>query len=158
MAMIGFLIALGVLSALVVVVIGRSRLAPKAPTPPRPAAPDVPPDLANLDETAFRSRLVQEIAAGRTIVAIKWVRARTGLGLKEAKDVVDALIAGDVGAPLERPVAPTPPALDEIDFQARLLVELAAGRKIEAIRLYRERTGVDLKDAKDAVEALERDN
>lgn len=33
---------------------------------------------------------------------------------------------------------------------------LAAGNKIEAIRLYRERTGVGLKEAKDAVEALEK--
>jgi len=153
MTMIAILIALGVLLALVLFVIGRSR--PAAPAP-RPAAADVPPDLANLDETAFRSRLVQEIAAGRTIVAIKWVRARTGLGLKEAKDVVDALGAGDVGAPLERP-GDQLDFVDDVDFQARLLVELAAGRKLEAIKLYRERTGADLKAAKDAVEALERD-
>jgi len=153
MTMIAILIALGVLLALVLFVIGRSR--PAAPAP-RPAAADVPPDLANLDETAFRSRLVQEIAAGRTIVAIKWVRARTGLGLKEAKDMVDALGAGDVGAPLERPDDQLD-FVDDVDFQARLLVELAAGRKLEAIKLYRERTGADLKAAKDAVEALERD-
>jgi len=153
MTMIAILIALGVLLALVLFVIGRSR--PAAPAP-RPAAADVPPDLANLDETAFRSRLVQEIAAGRTIVAIKWVRARTGLGLKEAKDMVDALGAGDVGAPLERP-GDQLDFVDDVDFQARLLVELAAGRKLEAIKLYRERTGADLKAAKDAVEALERD-
>lgn len=32
---------------------------------------------------------------------------------------------------------------------------LAAGRKIEAIKLYRERTGVGLKEAKDAVESMD---
>jgi ribosomal protein L7/L12 len=32
---------------------------------------------------------------------------------------------------------------------------ILAGKKIEAIRLYRQATGVDLKDSKDAVDALE---
>jgi hypothetical protein len=34
---------------------------------------------------------------------------------------------------------------------------LAAGKKIEAIRVYRTATGVGLKEAKDAVDALERE-
>ncbi len=33
---------------------------------------------------------------------------------------------------------------------------LAAGRKIDAIQLYRERDGVSLREAKDAVERLQR--
>ncbi|WP_442877600.1 ribosomal protein L7/L12 [Dactylosporangium sp. AC04546] len=37
---------------------------------------------------------------------------------------------------------------------AGLLDELQAGRKIQAIKLYREATGAGLKEAKDAVEAL----
>jgi ribosomal protein L7/L12 len=51
---------------------------------------------------------------------------------------------------------PPGPALDDEAFAAHLLVLLAAGQKIEAIKLYRERTGVGLKEAKDAVDALER--
>jgi large subunit ribosomal protein L7/L12 len=51
---------------------------------------------------------------------------------------------------------PSRPALDDQAFAAHLLVLLAAGQKIEAIKLYREHTGVGLKEAKDAVEALER--
>jgi hypothetical protein len=44
------------------------------------------------------------------------------------------------------------------DEQARLVKEaLFAGRKIEAIRLYRLQTGLGLKEAKDAVEALEKE-
>ena len=35
-------------------------------------------------------------------------------------------------------------------------LEIAAGRKIQAIKLYREFTGEGLKEAKDAVEAIER--
>lgn len=34
--------------------------------------------------------------------------------------------------------------------------EIAGGRKIEAIKLYREATGVGLKEAKDAVEGMEK--
>jgi hypothetical protein len=39
-----------------------------------------------------------------------------------------------------------------LDREVRALME--RGQKIEAIRLYRERTGVSLKEAKDYVEAL----
>lgn len=41
---------------------------------------------------------------------------------------------------------------DELEAQVRAL--LGAGRKIEAIKLYRARTGADLKSAKDAVEGM----
>ena len=48
--------------------------------------------------------------------------------------------------------APTPPgaASDQIADLIR------RGKKIEAIKVYREQTGVGLKDAKDAVEDMER--
>ena len=36
----------------------------------------------------------------------------------------------------------------------RLLGEIEAGREIQAIKLYRELTGVGLKEAKDAVESI----
>lgn len=41
---------------------------------------------------------------------------------------------------------------------ADLLAHLVRGEKIQAIKLYRERTGVGLKEAKDAVEDLARRN
>jgi ribosomal protein L7/L12 len=44
----------------------------------------------------------------------------------------------------------------EPEAPARVLHELSAGRKIQAIKVYREATGVGLKDAKDAVELLAR--
>ncbi len=39
--------------------------------------------------------------------------------------------------------------------QAEILALLREGKTIEAIRVYRERTGASLKDAKDAVEAIQ---
>ncbi len=49
--------------------------------------------------------------------------------------------------------APEPP-LDSLD--GSVLALLASGSKIDAIKLYREQTGVGLKEAKDAVEAVGR--
>ncbi len=39
-------------------------------------------------------------------------------------------------------------------FEAEVLELLRGDKKIEAIKVYREKTGIDLKEAKDAVEAL----
>ena len=44
----------------------------------------------------------------------------------------------------------------EPDAPGEVLQELLAGRKIHAIKAYREATGVGLKEAKDAVELLAR--
>lgn len=46
------------------------------------------------------------------------------------------------------PQEPTP------DQRQQIADAIAAGRKIEAIKLYREATGCDLKDAKDFIEKL----
>ncbi len=43
---------------------------------------------------------------------------------------------------------PTPQEIEQIESA------LAGGRKIEAIKLYRAATGCDLKDSKDAIDAL----
>lgn len=67
--------------------------------PPTPAgAADVGPEVAPL------------LAAGRKIEAIKLVRQRTGAGLREAKDYVEAIEGGRTPSPLPvRPVLPAQP-------------------------------------------------
>ena len=45
---------------------------------------------------------------------------------------------------------------DDPNFESELQDLLAAGKKIEAIKLFRERTGAGLAEAKKAVEAMER--
>ncbi|QDV35665.1 ribosomal protein L7/L12 [Tautonia plasticadhaerens] len=82
---------------------------------------------------------------GSKIEAIKVYRERTGAGLKEAKDAVEAFERGDPGLM---------PGGIEGPLEGELLDLLRNGRKIEAIKRYREATGVGLKEAKDAVEAL----
>ena len=75
------------------------------------------------------------------------ILAATGLGLAEAKHAVEWIELG-----LE-PMLDNPTAKDAPHREA-LVSLLRAGRKIEAIKLYRAHTGAGLKEAKDAVEGL----
>lgn len=85
------------------------------------------------------------LRAGRAIEAIKLLREATGLGLKEAKDRIDA--EGQHGSPtVQYPQMP-----GTLPFQ--VVEAMQAGNKIEAIRLLREQTGMGLKEAKEAVDA-----
>lgn len=52
----------------------------------------------------------------------------------------------------------TPPPPDESDLEARIRALLDQRQKIAAIKLYRQQTGVGLKEAKEAVEELGRRN
>jgi ribosomal protein L7/L12 len=91
-----------------------------------------------------------QLAAGRKIEAIKLYRDATGAGLAEAKQAVEMIEGGK--PPQAEPAAPIG------DDQALRAVSglVAKGNKIEAIKRYREATGLGLKEAKDAVDALER--
>jgi ribosomal protein L7/L12 len=92
--------------------------------------------------------VLDALQRGKTIEAIKLLRASGGMGLKQAKDVIDSYASGNA----ESAVAPGPLGALPADVSAAL----HNGNKIEAIRLLRQRTGTGLKEAKDAVEAVER--
>jgi len=89
-----------------------------------------------------------EIAAGNKITAIKLYRDATGAGLAEAKEAIELIAAGK--PPKAEGRAPQP---DDAALQG-ITAAISAGSLIEAIRLYRAATGVGLKEAKDAVDAL----
>ncbi len=101
---------------------------------------DAPEPIPDSLEAAIRSLLAQ----GQKIGAIKLYREETGVGLAEAKNAVEQIERGE-SLP-DNEAAP--------DLEKQILELLAAGKKIEAIKLYREQTNVGLKDSKDAVEAL----
>jgi large subunit ribosomal protein L7/L12 len=103
----------------------------------------MPTDDVNLD-----AELQALVAAGRKIEAIKRYRELTGVGLKEAKDAVEAMMRG-ASLP-SRESADSP-------FESEIVSLLQGGKKIAAIKLYREKTGVGLKEAKDFIEALAAD-
>ncbi len=65
---------------------------------------------------------------------------------------VASLTSGAVAAGGQVPYAGNPASDSEWMAEARRLKE--SGNKIEAIKLYREHTGLGLKEAKDAVEGL----
>jgi ribosomal protein L7/L12 len=161
MERIWFFIVIGLFFTVIGVLIERGRRAARRGevTAPQPV---LPPDLGAFDDGVFRERVVGLVEAGNKIEAIKLVRERTRLGLAESKALVEALERGDASVDIsEAAVDPAADvarvALDDPDLAAQLVIEIAAGRKIEAIRLLRERTGLGLKEAKDAIEAMERD-
>lgn len=88
---------------------------------------------------------------GRKLEAIKLYRAQTGLGLKEAKDAVEAMELGNP-LPLSSPkrTITSEMAVDDAELRGHV----TGGRLIEAIKRYRELTGLGLKESKDAIESL----
>lgn len=93
------------------------------------------------------SAVQSALSRGDKLLAIKLLRAASGLDLKAAKDAVergglDTLIPPDVA---EHALGALP---------VTVLDAMRQGQKIEAIRLLREATGMGLKEAKQAVEAL----
>ena len=94
------------------------------------------------------------VIKGKKIEAIKLFREMTGLGLKEAKKVVDAIEEdsdGDTTLELELEEVEE---INEVDGSEIKRI-LRNGDKIKAIKLYRKMTGLGLKEAKEAVEEME---
>lgn len=159
---------------------------------------------STIDWTALNDAEVQEaIEGGRKINAIKRYRELTGVGLKEAKDAIEYVIAnpdapeskarsassslsdaglrdliaeGDIVQAievyqqfagvdyytakaavedLEREMRlGDEPATGDVNDDAELQELMAAGKKINAIKRYRELTGVGLKEAKDTIDGM----
>ena len=98
------------------------------------------------DDAAIEDRLRSLLADGRKLEAIKLYREHTGAGLAEAKNAVESLERGES-------LPQRPPSADSsLEWDVVSLLE--QGRKIDAVKVYRERTGVGLKQAKDAVETI----
>ncbi|MGI4731516.1 MAG: ribosomal protein L7/L12, partial [Janthinobacterium lividum] len=83
---------------------------------------------------------------GSKIAQIAAVRAQQGVSLREAKDMVERMNAGMATSSIAPATSTT-----TIDWAA-----LRGMGKIEQIKLVRQQTGLDLKDAKDLVEMMDR--
>lgn len=110
----------------------------------------LPPPSTPFSKTTLEGEVRALLQAQRVIEAIKLVRERTGLGLREAKEAVEAVQRGE--ALPAHPMAPRPAhgSLDE----AEVLRLLSESRVIDAIKLVRTQTGLGLKEAKDLVDVL----
>jgi ribosomal protein L7/L12 len=96
----------------------------------------------------LQAEIRRHLAAGNKIEAIKHYREATGTGLAEAKDAVERIGAGK--APLADPADARLPAAEASRIRAMIM----RGETMAAIKLYRKAAGVDLKAAKEAVDAL----
>lgn len=105
-----------------------------------------------------RKRIETLLLDGNKIGAIKAYREQTGLGLAEAKYAVEqmecTLVSG--GSTPDQTSQSTARGSGITDGdRLRIDTSLLAGKKIEAIKIYREITGTGLKEAKNAVEQVE---
>lgn len=94
-------------------------------------------------------RARRALAGQAKMLAIKRYREEIGCGWAEAAEAVERIRAG------RAPAAARHATGAPVGAAARAVGDaLAAGKMIEAIRLYRAATGVGLKEAKDAVDAI----
>jgi hypothetical protein len=88
------------------------------------------------------------VAQNKKIHAIKLLRERTGLGLKDAKDAVEALAAG---YPVRHPALTTPPtppaAPPRADLATRVRHLKESGQTEQAVFLVRGETGMNHDEA-----------
>lgn len=115
------------------------------------AVQDSPPSVpavhskAQLSAQSTLSAEVQSLLAqNHKIEAIKQLRSETGLGLAEAKALIDGAL-GEQNADIPSDIGRARSRVKEL---------ILAGRKIEAIKLWRETTGADLKTAKDEIDRI----
>ena len=109
------------------------------------------------------ANIQHNLANRNKIGAIKAMRRATNLGLKDAKELVEALertsIDGLVQSSDQPPMpisdTPSPSGLSP-DVVSEIQQCLAKGNNIQAIKILRQATGMGLKDAKDMVDAMQR--
>lgn len=100
-----------------------------------------------------RRAIESALRRGSKIEAVKLYREATGASLAESKDAVEAMPVDSI------PVGDLPSILPTTGMTPErmnaIVAAISRGNKIEAIKLYREATGLGLAESKDAVEAME---
>ncbi|MFC9788457.1 hypothetical protein [Rhodococcus sp. NPDC127528] len=99
-----------------------------------------------------RDRIERLVADHKNIHAIKVLRDRTGVGLADAKAAIDAVARGEWVPTAGLDSVPPPAGWAELEPALRALKN--DGRPVEAIKLLRDRTGMNLREAKQAVDRL----
>lgn len=102
-------------------------------------------------------QILREIRAGNKIMAIKLYRETYGTDLKTAKEAVEALEREAENAAVSQ-IEPPEKRISDYERNQMLAIiydDLKAGRKINAIKVFRETFNTGLKEAKDAVDAME---
>lgn len=100
----------------------------------------------------------EQVGRGNKIEAIRLYREATGVGLKEAKDAVEAMEGGQTVMASAATVISSGPLLafgSSAEAMDAIKAELRGGNKIKAIQLYREYFSSSLAEAKTAVDQIE---
>lgn len=125
--------------------IGNPNQRPQQKPVEQSTAPSAHSQLHRPVNFAVSAEVQELLAQDQKIEAIKQVRLETGMGLAEAKSLVDAVLGQADDA--DR---------GNIKLARSMAEELVrAGRKIEAIKIWREATGSDLKTAKDEIDRMD---
>lgn len=114
-------------------------------------------DPQQLSQSQLEDVVREMLQSGQKIEAIKILRAARNLGLKEAKDIIDAMSSGSpvqIPAALPKEDSTELRSVDGNDEEIKWLIK--QGKKIEAIKVMREKTGLGLAEAKSAVEQIEK--
>jgi ribosomal protein L7/L12 len=122
--------------------------------------------IKQTDEAGLPLNVQAALDADHKIQAIKLYREQFNTSLAEAKDVIDAVehrgtmidrIERKLDLVLQELGVAMPQSEDQgSGLEAEIKAEIRRGNKISAIKLYREMTGTGLKEAKDAVDEIER--
>ena len=96
--------------------------------------------------TMLPAKVLDALARGQQIEAIRLLREASGLGLKEAKGLIDAHLA-------DKPMPVPTRHGDAAAIPAEVAEALRQGKMIEAIKLLR--AGLGLKESKDRLDALQ---
>lgn len=107
-------------------------------------------------DSSLENEIKELLASGNKIAAIKRFREETGTDLADAKAAVESLEAGG-SLPSEEPSSDRSSQTDA-DLRNEVVRLLERGSKIEAVKVYREQTGLGLKESKLAVEEIGEQN
>lgn len=116
-------------------------------------------DLLKPDQIKRLGKVGQLARQGRKVEAIKLYREVFGTGLEEAKDAIDQLAAGNAIAITRTSIQlpqDSPLWTENAQIKAEIRQILQNNGKVPAIKRYREIFDTSLKEAKDAVELLEK--
>lgn len=100
-----------------------------------------PDQVQNLHDLIHERQILQ---------AIKVYREATGVSLAEAKQAIEKMARNEFTKPSSEMQRSNDPIMDN-----KIRAMLTRGKKVEAVKIYREEHGIGLKEAKDYVDQVE---
>lgn len=126
-----------------------------APPPPAAEAPKAAVVIDAVAAIAKDAELQSLLKQGHFIPALNRYRDQHGVGLEEAKRAIDAWRSRS--AKRDRAVNVVTETAKEVVTDPHIVAALRKGKIIEAIKLYREKNGVSLQEAKAAIDGWRRE-